>query len=284
LLLAKDQAYVDVLRRQVDLLYRHRKVQGGKVLLPQMYGDPRGYKHNGKPEFYHFTGNLFLDRLTEIYLWSMDRRDLERIPSDKGWIAFLEGNDPDYPIRTLQDELDYVRERTERMREDSTTAETRLADYLLRITPATTDRLMELMWGGYLGEGRIWVLHSRLRYFDPERRRAGPPPDVGALVQKLAADSVTVTLVNLHPAEPRTVEVQAGAYGEHQFTGVSWSGHEMGLNVPYVTVRLLPGAGARLNLRMRRFVNPPILTHPWNRSPSGPRGGERVLPKGGSSR
>ena len=268
LLLAGNQAYVGVLRRQMDLLYRHRKVEGGKVLLPQMYGDPRGYKHTGKPEFYHFTGNLFLDRLTEIYLWSMDRRDLERIPSDNGWIAFLEGNDPDYPLRALQDDLDHVRERMERMRDDSTTAETRLADYLLRITPAATDRLVELMLGGYLGEGRIWVLHSRLRYFDPERRRAGLPPDVGALVEKLAADSVAVTLVNLHAAETRTVEVQAGAYGEHQFTGVSWSGYEKGLDTPCLTVRLRPGAGARLNLRMRRYVNPPTLTQPWNRAPN----------------
>ena len=30
------------------------------------------------------------DRLTEIYIWSIDRKDLERVPAKEGWIGFLE--------------------------------------------------------------------------------------------------------------------------------------------------------------------------------------------------
>ena len=92
LLLTGDQSYVDVLRRQMDNIYAQKKVENGKTLLPQMYGDPRGYKHNGPPSWYHYTPNLFTDRLTEIYLWSMNRKDLERVPVE-GWIGFLEGKD-----------------------------------------------------------------------------------------------------------------------------------------------------------------------------------------------
>jgi hypothetical protein len=38
---------------------------------------------------------------------------------------------------------------------------------------------------------------------------------VAALVDKLIADSMSLTLVNVNQLEPRIVTVQAGAYGEH---------------------------------------------------------------------
>jgi hypothetical protein len=265
LLLTGDQSYIDVLRTQMDLLYQHKKVENGKTLLPQMYGDPRGYKHKGKPEFYHYTNNLFIDRLTEIYLWSMNRKDLERIPTNTGWIGFLEGNNPGYPEQALRDDFEYIRKRMELMRTDPTSPDTRLADYLLRIVPSTTDQLVELTLGGYFARGRIWVLHSRLRYFDPEKRRSGLPPDVAALVEKLAADSVTVSLVNTNPVEARSLQVQAGGYGEHQFTGVAWNGKKLDFDSPVAMVRLAPGSGAKMTFSMNRYVNLPTLSQPWDR-------------------
>ena len=280
LLLTGNFSYIDVLRRQLDLVYEHKKTIDGKTLLPQMYGDPRGYKHNGPPEFYHYTENLFTDRLTEIYLWSMDRKDLARIPTEKGWLAFLEGNDPGYPARAMRQDFEHIRERTDRMRNDPTSPDTRLADYLLDIVPATTEHLLRLTTGGYSARGRIWVLHSRLRYFDPVRRRSGLPDDVAALVENMDADSVTVTLVNTNQLEAREVDVQAGGYGEHQFQGVTGvaepntddpnsneritTGAKQ-FSAPYVTVRLEPGCGARLVFSMDRYANPPTLAQPWNR-------------------
>ena len=263
LLLSGDQGWTDLLRRQMDLIYAQKKVENGRVLLPQMYGDPRGYRYNGKPEWYHYTDNLFVDRLIEIYLRSMDRRDLERIPKT-GWIAFLEGQDPDYPVRALREELDAVRRKVQAMENDPTTPDTRLADYLLDLNPARTDELVKLTLGGFFG-GRIWILHSRFRYFDPERRRAGLPPDVGALVEKLAADSATLTLVNLNPIEPRTVIVQAGGYGEHQFESAELAGRNVTIGGPLVTVRLAPGCGGRIVFRMTRYKNLPTFAHPWDR-------------------
>ena len=145
-----------------------------------------------------------LDRLTEIYLWSMDRKDLERIPTDRGWIGFLEGKNPTYPEKEMADDFEHIRKRMELMRNDSTSPDTRLADYLQGIVPATTDTLVQLTLGGYFAAGRIWVLHSRLRYFDPEKRRSGLPEGVAALVEKLTSDSVTVTLVNTNQLEPQS--------------------------------------------------------------------------------
>ena len=77
-------------------------------MLPQMYGDPKGYKHNGKPEWYNYTDNLLTDRLTEIYVWSMDRKDLDRIPKE-GWIGYREGSNPEYPVKALQTDLGHIR-------------------------------------------------------------------------------------------------------------------------------------------------------------------------------
>ncbi len=264
LLLTGDFSYIDVLRKQMDLIYAQKRVENGRTLIPRMYGDPRGYKYDGKPQWYHWTPDLFTDRLTEIYLWSMDRRDLERIPIE-GWIGFLEGRDPDYPAKALQGEFERLRMRMERMRKDPTAPETRLADWLLRITPAQTDELVKLMLGGYFSRGRIWMLHSRVRYFDPVRRRAGIPPDVGALVEKLGADSVTLRLVNTNPVEAREVVVQAGAYAEHRFTGVRWNGREAPVNATAFPVKLAPGCGARLEIGMKRYANRPTLRFPWDR-------------------
>ena len=63
----------------------------------------------------------------------------------------------------------------QQIRNDPTTPDTRLADYLLEMNPAQTDALTNLTLGGYFASGRIWILHSRFRYFDPERRASGPP-------------------------------------------------------------------------------------------------------------
>jgi hypothetical protein len=151
------------------------------------------------------------------------------------------------------------------MEADTTTADTRLADYLQGLSPAETDTLANLTMGAYFSGGRIWSLHSRFRYFDPVRRRAGLPEDVGALVEKLEADAATLTLVNVSPVEARTVVVQAGGYGEHRFESADVNGKTQMIAGPLLNVRLEPGSGARIRFRMARYVNPPTLAQPWDR-------------------
>ncbi len=266
LLLTGDQAYVDVLRTQMDRILEAARVEDGQTLLPTMYGDPRGYAHDGDPEFYRFQPVTYSDRLAEIYLWSMRQDDLERIPpGSEPWVEFLQGRDPGYPERALRADLAHIEGRLALQAADTTTAETRLADYLLGIMPATTDTLAQLTTGGYFPNGRIWVLHSRLRYFDLHRKRAGLPPDVAALVHGLGPESASVTLVNLSDSETREVVVQAGGYAEHRFTGMESGGQTSDLDASAFTARLAPGAGQRLELRLERYVNQPDLAFPWAR-------------------
>ncbi|MBM3736478.1 MAG: hypothetical protein FJW39_11890 [Acidobacteria bacterium] len=283
LLASGDPAFINVMRKQMALVYAQKKEVNGRMQIPQMYGDPRGYKHNGPPSWYHWTNRLHTDRLMELYLWSMDRKDMEYIPasaaigrgggdgyaeSDRtsAWLGYLEGKAPDFPEKALQADLQRIQHKMQMMREDETSADTRLADYLLDFNPATTNGLTNLMLGGYFSRGRIWVLHSRFRYFDPVKRRAGVPADVGALVEKLGAASATVTLVNTNPIEPRTVVVQAGGYGEHRFDSVTAGGKTTPVNDSVVTVRLEPGSGAKVEFAMARYASRPTFAFPWDRA------------------
>ncbi len=262
LLATGDQSYIDVLRRQMENIFAHRKKAHGRLLVPRNYGDPRGYKYDGPPQWYNYIQNPYAARLTEIYLWSMDRRDLKRVDKT-GWIGYLEGLDPGYPEKALSADLERVRKTLADIREDTTTPQTRLADYLLGMNPAETDALTNLMLGGYFG-GRIWTLHSRFRYFDPVRQRAGLPEDVAALVEKLGSDSATLTLVNVNPVDARTVIVQAGGYAEHRFDTAQTGGGTIAINAPHFEVRLEPGCGARIEFKMTRYQNRPTLAHPWS--------------------
>jgi hypothetical protein len=259
-----DAGFVATLRKQMENLYANKKVVDGKTLIPTGYGDPRGHKYSGgKEEWYNWTPNLFTNRLTEIYLWSMDPKDREKFSGD-GWISFLEGKDAGYPERALRQDLKFVREQVQEIETDDTSADTRLADYLMGQNPAATDALSKLTLGSYL-TGNIWTLHARVRYFDPVRRRSGLPEDVAALVEGFTADSVAVRLVNVSAVEPRTVQVQAGAYGEHQIVSATVGGKTVAVNGPVLTVKLAAGAGDRVELRVKRYANEATLRQPWDR-------------------
>lgn len=270
LMLTGDQSFIAVLRRQMDNMYAQKKVVKGKTMLPQMYGDPKGHKEKGAPVWYHYTSNLFEDRLAEIYFWSMDRKDLLRVPAE-GFVGYLEGKNAEFPVKALEADLDRVRRTARNIEADGTTPDTRLADYVQGFNPVATHALTNLTMGAYLA-GNIWSLHARFRYFDPTRRRAGLPDDVAALVEKLEADAATVVLVNVDAVEPRTVVVQAGGYGEHRFDTVDIDGKPHAVNGPLLHVRLEPGCGARLRFRMARYVNPPTLAQPWDRGMFGETG------------
>jgi hypothetical protein len=244
-------------------LYANKKVVNGQTLLPTGYGDPRGYKFNEREEWYNWVPNRFANRLTEIYLWSMDAKDRQMVGND-GWLGFLEGKDASFPEKALRADLDFVRKRVQEIDADDTSADTRLADYLMGLNPAATDALSKLTLGSYL-TGNIWTLHARVRYFDPEKRRSGLPEDVAALVEGFTADTVTVSLVNVNNVEARTVAVQAGAYGEHSFTGATIGGKSMKIDGPVFHVKLAPGAGDRIVFNVKRYANEPTLQQPWDR-------------------
>jgi hypothetical protein len=258
-----DDKYLEVWRKQADRIDAQAKTVSGKLSTPRMFGDQGWYSfHPGKYE----VGAL------EIYYLSMKPSDRKRAP-DNPWYDFLDGNNAAYPVTALRRDLARIRRQMDIVRSDTTSPDMRLADSALDSEPASTTTLIELMEGGIRMARPTWApgtpaiggapLHARLRYFDPERRRAGIPRDVAALIEGMTADGLTVTFVNVSPSAWRSMIVQGGAYGEHRILSVSDGKTTHAVNAAYFPVRLAPGAGARLTIKMKRFANAPTWDFPW---------------------
>lgn len=252
-LLTGDDRWLDPWRQMIDKINAQAKKTDRGTLYPHMYGD------NG---WYHFTAEKYRHGAEEIWYWSMKDTDLARLPQT-GWVAYLRGKNPDFPEQALRQDLETIRNKMAAMRADTTMPDTRLADDTLRLNPATVANLVHLMLGGIHHGNRTLVLHSRVRYFDPATRRPGLPADVGALVEKITADETVLTLVNLSPIHARRVIVQAGAYGEHEFTTATTGDTTLTINSQRVEVELAPGAGAKITLGTKRYTHQPTLAWPW---------------------
>ena len=149
---------------------------------------------------------------------------------------------------------------------DTCSPDTRLSDDMNHINPAKTGALTQLMLGG-LPTGRVGSpLYCRLRYFDADKRRAGVPEDVAALVENLSDTSVTVTVVNLNPIESKELVVQGGGYAEQEIGKVSVDGgNTEQIGGSAFTVRLKPGCGTRMEIETNRYANQPTFAFPWDR-------------------
>ena len=179
------------------------------------------------------------------------------------WIEFLQGKNPTYPETAMQNDLALIQKRLAGIRADRTPPEKRLADNMLDLNPVAASSLIRLTQGG-LEPGRDGgVLNARLRYFDPVRRRAGLPEDVAALISQMTDTTTTVTMVNTGKTA-RTLVVQGGAFAEHDIQSVDWNGKPFAVSAPSFTVKLDPGAGGMLTLRMKRYANKPTEKFPWD--------------------
>lgn len=259
-----DDQYLEVWRKQADRINEQRKVVNGLASTPRMYGDEG---------WYSYTPGEYNLNFLEIFYLSMKPADRARA-EETPWYSFLEGKNPGYPVKALHASLNHLRRSVDSIRADTTTADTRLADTVMDFNPASVTALVQLMEGGLYIQHPGWahsspgqggsLLHCRLRYFDPARRRAGIPEDVAALVDSMSDDSVTVALVNVSPTHPRLVTVQAGAYGEHQIISVSNGERTLPINSRSFQVQLAPGSGEKFTIKMRRFTNQPTLDFPWD--------------------
>lgn len=269
LLLTGNQAYTQVLRRQVDNLYAAKKVENGRVLLPRYYGDNGWYgHHDGESGPAGGLSNL-REVETDIYMWALEPGDLDRLPR-RDWIGYLASGDPGYPLAALQQGLEEIRRAAARLRADTSTYE--FPPHSTRgsgANPVATTALINLTLGGNdpggSGHGPL-PLHTQVRHFDPDERRAGLPQDVAALVQRIRPEGVTMTLVNTSPFHYRTVTVQMGAYGEHHCRSVTIGERTFPVDAPYFSVRLAPGAGETLSIEMQRYAHQPTLAFPWDRA------------------
>ncbi len=135
------------------------------------------------------------------------------------------------------------------------------------LNPVVPEGLVQMSMGTPAAIYHGGLLHASVRYFDPQGRRPGLPPQVAALVEQISDQGIRLQLVNLDPLAPRDVLLQAGAYGEHRFTEAGYTGQgeacaPVTIGDRHLRVRLGPAAQVRLDLGMARLTNQPTYAFP----------------------
>ncbi len=308
LLLTGDYGYLDLLRSQIKLLLDNSITrEDGQLIMPTRYG-PDGWQYDPPvgpsndgilPMRGVYTGPLpwRMQELAHLYHASMSTKDYELITrirageverdwnevGDRGYeknggetefarFQYYDGKNPDWPEKILSAEFQWALEAFDKMRLDNRSIEEIITTNYFPTNPVLTKGLTQVTLGAPQSVYNGGLLRATVRYFDQDRARPGLPRDVAALVDTLEPDGAGIQLVNLNRTETRNLIVQAGAFGEHQFTEVRFQ--EAGQNDPsertipvdarYFAVQLPPSTTIRLDAGMRRFVNQPSYAFPWH--------------------
>lgn len=304
-LLTGDPKYPAFLRSQLEILAKHAVERDGTLHLPHKHSKPGWHDYDTsipmlsqvlrepdgpilwKDGWYEF---MPMKSQYPVWLWEMTGasedeelllrlrnhrqpgwKSVETVPAkDLGdhsaaWAAYLRGEFPDYPERILEHNHAQMDERLAFMENDTQDPATYGDSYLQARNPVSNEGLVQLTLGTSMPVYNGGLMMSRLRYFDPARRRSGLPQDVSALVEGMDDRSVKLCLVNLHEQESRDIVIRAGFFGEHQFVGAQ--SIDTGENLLPETnadaspgdlhCQLPPKSSFRLILEMKRFVNTP---------------------------
>ncbi len=305
-LLWKDLTYLDFPRSQIDVLIEKGIEKDDLLYAPQKYGDPGKVNYIPGPWLQYPMTNedgtalqvdgwfefmpMYASDVAHLWAMSMDPADQERGKKiakktgskfdinawhhtkdsgghDGGWLAYMRGDYPEYPEAILNHNISQVEQRLNYMENDDEDPAGYGDAYFQRRNPVTCEGLVQLTCGAPLPHYNGGLFVTRVRHFDAQQKRPGLPPDVGALVTKMTADTTELQLVNLNSTEAREVIVQAGAMGEHNFTSARVNTGQDARTVPingmYLHVQLPPNTEIDLELGMERFVNAPWYGHPW---------------------
>ncbi len=262
-LLTGEDRWFDLPRSQVALIRAQGKVERGITMTPQRH-DQRGWNSPWPEPGYPYI------RMWMATFHPDDWRHMQRIMSeprgrragmdaDFDWVEFLMGKRPAYPMDALTRDLAEVHRKVKHILEEHGDPETWVDSKWADVEPLAVDALVRLTLGGLPIDLRGERLYCALRYFDPVRREAGLPPDVAALVTRIEKDRVDVELVNTSASAERRVIVQGGAYGEHGIV----SANGVAVNARAFEVLLEPGAGAKVEMAVKRFAHQPRYAWPW---------------------
>ncbi|MDX3853188.1 hypothetical protein [Streptomyces sp. AK02-01A] len=169
-----------------------------------------------------------LDALRDVagYDWRAVRafRGKEEAGHEPPWLAYLAGDNPDYPEQALRLALAQVARRMALIAADDAAPDEIDLHWWQRLNPVVTEVLTQLTTGAPQTIYNGGLPLARLRYTDLDRSRPGLPADVAALVESLDPTGTTVRLVNLSVLETRRLRLRAGTFGEHLITSARWAG------------------------------------------------------------
>ena len=286
-LLTGEDGWLELPRSQMGVLRERREIREGVSMVPIRYDDGNQW-HHFVPEPAH----------PYVHLWHTsqsqeDWANIERLGAlalevgelgdpDLGWAYFVQGRNPNFAVKALQADLQFVQRKLKRVLNERGDPETWFDAHWLSLEPMPTDNLVRLTIGGLPVHKRGEMLHSYLRYFDLDAGKPGLPQGVAALVTSISPERVEVEIVNTNLFESRSMIVQGGAYGEHVVTDVTYpaarafrgpgsplsdaaqpSEQTVSVDGRYFRVDLEPGAGTTLKIGLRRFSSEPSYAFPW---------------------
>ncbi|HEB32152.1 MAG TPA: hypothetical protein ENI15_14985 [Spirochaetes bacterium] len=206
----------------------------------------------------------------DIKQWNENRLN------EKPHLQYLAGENPDWPENIMQAEFKMLCRNIERIK-DPNYKHIWGSQTMIEQRAVFTNGLQQITMGAPHTSFNGGLLRAHVRYFDIDRARPGLPLDTSALVEKIEADRTVIHLVNLNVFETRNLIVQAGSYGEHEFTEVHFieqskdsegkmvlSDKTVPVNKKYFAVELPPATTIKLEIGMKRFVNKPTYAFPWH--------------------
>ncbi len=213
---------------------------------------------------------------------NIEQRNQDR-DNEPAHLRYLAGENADWPEKILRAEYQRVSQSVERLR-SGTFEHLWKSQTVTEQNPVFTNGLAQVTLGAPHTCFNGGLLRARVRYFDLERERPGLPEDVAALVEKVEADRTVLQLVNLSAFHTRRLIVQAGAFGEHQFTEITLrdslsekasegdtSEKRISVQKKFFAVELSPDAGITLEIGTRCFANRPSYAFPFHPNNKEPR-------------
>jgi hypothetical protein len=197
--------------------------------------------------------------------------------SEYARLMYYAGENPDWPLMALKSDYQEMTNRMEFMRNDPRAIEDINKDdtypnnpVILKALQQTTMGTPQTIYFGGLSRGTV-------RYYDFAGKRPGLPFDVSALVEKLEDEMVVIRLINLDPVDSKELIIQAGVFGEHQFTIIQYNESPESKIKPvadqkksqevhgkYVKIVLPPSTTILLEIGLDRFSNDPSYRFPWD--------------------
>jgi hypothetical protein len=303
-LMTGDYSHLELARSQIDLLWSLGKQEGDQYLVPNRHYDDgwRDYRIP-HPMYGIYLWNITMDEAdaaraergwSSVHFDQIDARHRSYGQKTNGghmgyngntaqWFRYIRGKDPSYPVEILRTNYELVQAQLEKIRSEEFAPEkTALSQASLTIhqwqelTPVMIEGLAQLTMGAPMHVYHGGLQHARVRYFDALTKRPGLPESVAALVETLAADSVTLQLVNTSLFDIRELIIQAGTFGEHEFLYAEKLTEDgeliesMHIQGKWLLVQMDVGAAVRLRLGMKRYVNRPTYETPWSEAGSSP--------------
>ncbi|MRG60286.1 hypothetical protein GE115_10465 [Agromyces sp. CFH 90414] len=207
------------------------------------------YRH-GRDGWFDY-GPMPLELPTWLWWWSRDpadrarlRRVIDGLPAtdepvkafrDKAeagheapWIAFLDGELPDYPVRALSMALGQVARRLAVMDAEPVDPANVHLHFWQRANPVVTEVLGQLVTGTPQVLYNGGLPFTAVAYEDADRDRPGLPPDVAALVTRLDGDRIELELVNLSGSHARRLRVRPSRFAQQRLVAVESHGERDG--------------------------------------------------------